>query len=324
MAEPIIQLVNLTKKYGDFTAVNRLDLSVGKGEIFGLLGPNGAGKSTSILMMLGLTEPSSGEVYVCGINSTTHPIEVKTKVGYLPEDVGFYDDHSGLENLVYTARLNGFSKNEADKNARELIKRVGLENEMNKKTGKYSKGMRQRLGLADVLIKNPEVIILDEPTSGIDPKGVQEFLNLIVELRDEHEISVLFSSHNLHQVQQVCDRVGIFVEGKLLAEGDIESLTKQLFTHGMYLIELGIAKTSTQKNGEFNAASLKQILDSVPGIQKVVQQNDVFQVECERDISPAIAKRIVEANLDLNFLNRKEYGLDAIYNRYFEGGINHA
>ncbi len=324
MAEPIIQLVNLTKKYGDFTAVNRLDLSVGKGEIFGLLGPNGAGKSTSILMMLGLTEPSSGEVYVCGINSTTHPIEVKTKVGYLPEDVGFYDDHSGLENLVYTARLNGFSKNEADKNARELIKRVGLENEMNKKTGKYSKGMRQRLGLADVLIKNPEVIILDEPTSGIDPKGVQEFLNLIVELRDEHEISVLFSSHNLHQVQQVCDRVGIFVEGKLLAEGDIESLTKQLFTHGMYLIELGIAKTSTQKNGEFNAASLKQILDSVPGIQKVVQQNDVFQVECERDISPAIAKRIVEANLGLNFLNRKEYGLDAIYNRYFEGGINHA
>ncbi len=324
MAEPIIQLVDLTKKYGDFTAVNRLNLTVGKGEIFGLLGPNGAGKSTSILMMLGLTEPTSGEVTVCGINSTTNPIEVKTKVGYLPEDVGFYNDRSGLENLVYTARLNGFSRNEAVEKAKSLMERVGLTNDTDKKTGKYSKGMRQRLGLADVLIKDPEVIILDEPTSGIDPKGVQEFLNLIVELRDEHEISVLFSSHNLHQVQQVCDRVGIFVEGKLLAEGNIGSLTKQLFTHGMYLIELGIDKNSAPKDGELTASWLKNVLDPVPGIQKVEQNNDVFQIECESDISPAIAKRIVEVNLGLNFLNRKEYGLDAIYNRYFEGGISHA
>ncbi len=324
MAEPIIQLVDLTKKYGDFTAVNRLNLTVGKGEIFGLLGPNGAGKSTSILMMLGLTEPTSGEVNVCGINSTTHPIEVKTKVGYLPEDVGFYDDRTGLENLIYTARLNGFSKNEAAEKAVLLMRRVGLGNEMNKKTGKYSKGMRQRLGLADVLIKNPEVIILDEPSSGIDPKGVQEFLDLIVELRDEHEISVLFSSHNLHQVQQVCDRVGIFVEGKLLAEGNIESLTKQLFTHGMYMIQLGIDKNSVPKGEEFGASWLKKVLDPIPGIQKVEKNNDVFQIECEKDISPAIAKRIVESNLDLNFLSRKEYGLDAIYNRYFEGGLSHA
>ena len=137
-------------------------LNIRKGEIFGLLGPNGAGKSTTILMMLGLTEPTSGTVEICGINSTTHPIEVKRKIGYLPEDVGFYDDMTGPENLIYTARLNGISDKEAKTKAMELMKRVGLEDQLAKKTGKYSRGMRQRLGLADVLIKNPEIIILDE------------------------------------------------------------------------------------------------------------------------------------------------------------------
>jgi len=320
VSEPIIQLVDLTKKYGDFTAVDKLNLTVDKGEIFGLLGPNGAGKSTSILMMLGLTEPSSGEVYVCGINSTTNPIDVKTKVGYLPEDVGFYDDRTGLENLVYTAKLNSISSKRAYEKAKELMSRVGLAEQINKKTGKYSKGMRQRLGLADVLIKDPEVIILDEPTTGIDPKGVQEFLNLIVELRNEHRISVLFSSHNLHQVQQVCNRVGIFVEGRLLAEGDIESLSRQLFTHGMYLIELGLNEKSLPQNETDDAMWLEKLLKPVEGVQKVMKSNGLFQVECSHDISPAISKRIVEQGLGLNFLNRKEYGLDAIYNRYFEGG----
>ena len=320
MAEPIIQLVNLTKKYGDFIAVNDLTLTIEKGEIFGLLGPNGAGKSTTILMMIGLTEPSSGKVEVCGINSTNHPIEVKKKVGYLPEDVGFYDDMSGIENLIYTARLNNIPANEARKKAEELLARVGLSNEMTKKTGKYSKGMRQRLGLADVLIKNPEVIIQDEPTSGIDPKGVQEFLNLIVELRNEHGISVLFSSHNLHQVQQVCDRVGIFVEGKLLAEGNIQSLSKQLFTHGMYLIELGIDENTLHANSEMSASWMQNILKPVDGIESVSKEKDLFRIQCSTDISSAIAKRIIVEGLGLRFLNRKEYGLDAIYNRYFEGG----
>lgn len=133
-------------------------------------------------MMLGLTEPTSGSVEICGIDSTRHPIEVKRKIGYLPEDVGFYDDMTGPENLIYTARLNGISDAEAKVKALELMEHVGLAGQMKKKTGKYSRGMRQRLGLADVLIKNPEIIILDEPTSGIDPAGVQEFIELIRQL----------------------------------------------------------------------------------------------------------------------------------------------
>lgn len=157
-------------------------------------------------MMLGLTEPTSGSVEICGIDSTRHPIEVKRKIGYLPEDVGFYDDMTGPENLIYTARLNGISDAEAKVKALELMEHVGLAGQMKKKTGKYSRGMRQRLGLADVLIKNPEIIILDEPTSGIDPAGVQEFIELIRQLSRKEGLTVLFSSHHLDQVQKLRPR----------------------------------------------------------------------------------------------------------------------
>lgn len=227
MSQHVIELTGLTKKYGGFTAVNDLNLTVEKGDVFGLLGPNGAGKSTTILMMLGLTEPTAGSVMVCGINSTTHPIEVKRKVGYLPEDVGFYDDMTGIENLVYTAQLNGIAKEEAVQKAVQLLDRVGLSNDGKKKAGKYSRGMRQRLGLADVLIKEPEVIILDEPTSGIDPSGVREFMDLIRQLSHKDGQTVLFSSHHLDQVQQVCNRVGLFSSGKLLADIRLAELQKE-------------------------------------------------------------------------------------------------
>src|SRR5690554_1111282 len=322
MENPVIQLSRVTKKYGDFTAVDQLNLSIHKGEIFGLLGPNGAGKSTTILMLMGLTEPSSGNVEVCGINSTTNPIEVKRKVGYLPEDVGFYDDLTGMENLIYTAQLNGLRYQDAKQKADEILTRVGLANDKHKKTGKYSKGMRQRLGLADVLIKNPEVIILDEPTTGIDPTGVQELLDLIVELRDEQNITVLFSSHNLHQVQQVCDRVGLFVKGKLLAEGNIESLSEKLFTHGKYLIELDIDVGTQENKKTISVEDLQNALSKVDDIQSIRKENEIFQIESSTDNSSSIAKAVIDSNYNLCFLNKKEYGLDAIYNRYFEGGVN--
>ena len=194
---------------------------------FGLLGPNGAGKSTTILMMLGLTEPTSGNVSICGIDATHNPIEVKRRIGYLPEDVGFYDDMTGVENLMYTAALNGIARDEAHSRAVRLMERVGLGEQMEKKAGKYSRGMRQRLGLADVLIKQPQIVILDEPTSGIDPAGVQEFIALIRQLSSEEQLTVLFSSHNLEQVQKVCDRVGLFNRGRLVAQIGLEELRRE-------------------------------------------------------------------------------------------------
>jgi len=322
VAGNIIELVDLTKKYGSFTAVDHLSLSIQQGEIFGLLGPNGAGKSTTILMILGLTEPTSGSVKVCGINSTTNPIEVKKKVGYLPEDVGFYDNRTGLENLVYTARLNGITEKEAEKKAYQLLDRIGLPDAAQKKTGKYSRGMRQRLGLADVLIKNPEIIILDEPTLGIDPKGIRELLELIVALSKEEGITVLFSSHDLHMVQQVCDRVGLFVNGTLLAEGDIHTLSQKLLTQSPYLIEVGLSPV-TGKAETYTTDWLTDVLKPLDGITDVTIKNNVFQIECSHDITTGIAKTIIESGVGLTYLNKKEYGLDDIYYRYFEGGNNH-
>ena len=319
----IIELVDLTKKYGSFTAVEKLNLSITKGDIFGLLGPNGAGKSTTILMMLGLTEPTSGSVRVCGLDSTSNPIEVKRRVGYLPEDVGFYSNRSGLENLMFTARLNRIPDKEATQKAGQLLKRVGLSDAGEKKTGKYSRGMLQRLGLAEVLIKNPEVIILDEPTLGIDPNGVREFLDLIVLLSKEEGLTVLFSSHDLHQVQEVCDRVGLFVRGKLLAEGDIQTLSNKLFSNSPYIIEAGIFQTSDSRENKYTPEWLKGILQTIDGIKGVDIKNDIFHIECSQDSSSEIARAIVESGAGLNYLNKKEYGLNDIYYRYFEGGGDH-
>jgi len=322
----IIELNGLTKRYGQFTAVDHLDLSIGKGEVFGLLGPNGAGKSTTILMMLGLTEPSSGTVRVCGLDPATDPVGVKRKVGYLPEEVGFYDDRTGLENLVYTACLNGMSEAEAKQKAIILLERVGIADQQEKKTGKYSRGMRQRLGLADVLIKDPEVIILDEPTLGIDPAGVREFLDLIIELSRENGITVLFSSHLLHQVQQVCDRVGIFVSGRLLATGNIKTLASELFSHDPYTVEIGLGNTNKRSDDAAIQAGPDAVVSSirkVNGVNSVSESNGMLHIECSHDITSDIAAAVISTGAQLMSLNMKQYGLDDIYYRYFEGGVNH-
>jgi ABC-2 type transport system ATP-binding protein len=320
VSDNCIELVNLVKKYGSFTAVDHLNLTIQKGEIFGLLGPNGAGKSTTILMMMGLTDPTSGYVKVCGINSTSNPIEVKQKVGYLPEDVRFYDDQTGLENLIYTARLNRIPIKEAKVRAEQLLNRVGLNDASSKKAGKYSRGMRQRLGLADVLIKKPEIIILDEPTLGIDPKGVREFLELIVKLSKEEGLTVLFSSHHLHQVQQVCDRVGLFVSGKLIAEGNIQDLSQKLYDNSAFTIEVG---AYTNGNKTLSENQLKEVLQSLPDITNIKSNENKFVINCNRDITSDIAKTIIHSGINLNYLVKKEYGLDDIYYKYFEGKDSH-
>jgi ABC-2 type transport system ATP-binding protein len=319
----VIELQDLTKKYGSFTAVDHLNLSISEGEIFGLLGPNGAGKSTTILMMLGLTEPTSGSVKVCGFDSTNNPVEVKKKVGHLPEDIGFYDDYTGFENLMYTARLNSIPEKEAREKVNQLLNRVGLSGEAFKKAGKYSRGMRQRLGLADVLVKTPEIIILDEPTLGIDPKGVIEFLDLIVKLSREERNTVLLSSHQLHQVQKICDRVGLFVSGKLIAEGDIHSLSKKLFGNQPFVIEAGIGSYSSGNSDRSykmqNGEGLKDLLIGINGVLTVDFSDNLFRIGCSSDVTSKIAEVILKSGAELTLLSRREYGLDDIYNRYFEG-----
>lgn len=314
MNSSIIELNNLTKKYENKTAVNQLTLNIQRGEIFGLLGPNGAGKSTTILMLLGLTEPTSGSVHVCGLDSTRQPIEVKRRIGYLPDDVGFYDDLSGLENLMLTARLNRMSPADAKAKAIELLQTVGLSEAANNKTSTYSRGMRQRLGLADVLMKSPEVIILDEPTLGIDPEGVRELLALIQRLSRENGITVLLSSHHLHQVQQICDRVGLFVNGRLIAEGDINSLSEQLFKYEQIIIDVGVADRAEE------ARSLLEANEQVTSIKIDTFDTNLLHLCCQTDCAAAIANQLHSAGLQMTHLSRLHDGLDDIYHRYFEGG----
>ncbi len=310
MSDYIINLTNLTKKYGEFVAVDNLNLKIPKGEIFGLLGPNGAGKSTTILMLLGMTEPSSGSVRVCGINSARDPVEVKRIVGYLPENLGFYDDRTGLENLIYSARLNRIPEAEAKRKSLEVFNRVGL-TDTEKKTRTYSRGMRQRLGLADILIKSPEVVIMDEPTLGIDPKGVRDLLKLIKQLSKEDGMTVILSSHHLHQVQQICDRVGLFVNGKLIADGDIPSLSMQLFGREPLTIEASIMEESKQKDTE-------KAIRKIKNVKSVTIEDGSFLIQCSEDVTNQIAHAIIQSGAGISQLFKKEYGLDEIYQKYFE------
>lgn len=307
----IIEINELTKIYGEQKAVDQLTLTIEKGEVFGLLGPNGAGKSTTILMLLGLIEPTSGTIRVNGIDPVRNPLEVKRQVGYLPDNLGFYSQMTGLDNLLYIGSLNGLSQTKAKKLAYELLEQVGLSEAAHKKTGTYSRGMKQRLGIAEVLMKEPEIIILDEPTLGLDPEGVRDLLKLIRRLNEERKMTILLSSHQLHQVQQICDRVGIFVKGRLIAKGNLSELVRQLFANEPHIVE---AKTSP-----LDDALLKEIetIKGVVHIEKVSTES--FICYCEIDLSAEIAEKIVSSGAKLYMLNRKDFGLDEIYHRYFEG-----
>lgn len=314
MENPVIKLIGLTKLYGSLKAVNNLDLTIEKGEIYGLLGPNGAGKTTTILMMLGLTEPTAGSVTVCGYNATSNPVAVKRKVGYMPDNVGFYDGMNALDNLVYIARLNGIAESQVHERAKEMMQMVGLENAMYKKAGTYSRGMKQRLGLAEVLIKQPEIIILDEPTNGIDPSGVKEFLSLIRQLSRQQNITVLLSSHHLNQVQQVCDRVGIFVEGKLLANDHIASLSSQVSGESQ-VVTISFADPSRLTETH------KQDLLKTEGVKAVEHTGNGIEITSLPGLTPSFVRFFVAQEFDITGVQQKEYGLEEIYQRYFENNL---
>lgn len=311
----LVETKDLTKKYGELTAVDNLNLKVEEGTVYGLLGPNGAGKTTTILMLLGLTEPSAGKALVAGHDATRNPLEVKSIVGYLPDNVGFYDELTGEDNLLYTAALNGVSKDKAKKRVEQALKRVGLNKAGNRKVQEYSRGMRQRLGIADVLVKDPKLIIMDEPTLGIDPEGIQELLNLIKNLAKEDGRTILISSHLLHQIQQICDKVGIFVKGQLIASGTLDELEQQLLSGEQ--IELELQAIPSDKD-------LTTICENLDGVRDVKWHNDLILLECDRDIRKNLVNTLTNKHYYPTHLRLKGISLDNIYLRYFqnEGGYD--
>ncbi len=303
---PVVEAQGLAKRYNGFQAVRDLTLKIEEGEIFGLLGPNGSGKTTTILMLLGLTEPSAGSVEICGHNPVRNPIAVKRRVGYLPENVGFYDDLTARENLRFVARLNGLRDRDSKKKIDDLLSLVGLEEAADRPVRTFSRGMRQRLGIADVLIKDPEFIILDEPTSGIDPEGAIRLLDMIVEMRESRRMTVMLSSHLLHQVQRICDRVGIMHRGEIVAQGTIDELGGSGDNEELELRVRGITP------------ALMEQLRSLDGVTDVQVDGDRLRLNCTEDVRAQAARVVIEQGAELLELRRPGFTLEDIYLRYFQ------
>ncbi len=311
MSEFVIETQNLTKRYSDVVAVDHLNLQIRAGEIFGILGPNGSGKTTTILMLLGLTEPTEGWARVLGFDPMRQPLEVKSRVGYLPDQVGFYDELTARENLAYIAKLNGVARPVAHRRITEALERMGLAEVADRRVGTFSRGMRQRLGVAEILLKHPQVIILDEPTLGLDPEAAHEFLEIIRAFKQE-KITVLLASHLLHQVQAVCDRVGLFSQGKMVLEGTVAELARQVLG-GAYRVHVRAV-----------GSNVSEALRKIPGAVRVHKlDGDLYQVEAQEDLRAAAARAAVQAGAQLLALGLEEPSLDEIYQRYFQGVTAH-
>src|SRR5246127_5476835 len=278
--EVAIRAERLTKRYGSTIAVDHIDLEVGVGEIVGILGPNGSGKTTTILMLLGLTEPTEGRAEVAGFDPLRDPLEVKRRVGYLPDSVGFYDGLSARDNLAYTGRLAGLSRREIDQKFAEALGRVGLPDVGRDRVATFSRGMRQRLGLAEILMKRPSIAILDEPTATLDPHSTKEFLGLIRAHKNDGT-AVLLSSHHLDQVQSVCDRVALFNQGRIALSGSVTDLAQRVLGGG-HVIDV-----------EVRGAGIRERLAAMPGVARVHALGpELYRVDCQSDLRAEIARRV--------------------------------
>ncbi len=301
----MIKTENLTKEYEGFTAVKHLSLEIHKGEIFGLLGPNGAGKTTTILMLLGLLPPTIGDAWIDGYSVDKAPMEVRSRASLVPDNLGLYDELTARQNLYFTAELNGIKGMKKENDADELLEKVGLKEWGDVKVGKFSRGMKQRLGIADALIKKPKVLILDEPTAGIDPEGVEQILTMIRSLSRDEEVTVLLSSHLLYQVQKVCDRVGIMSKGELVAIGSIGSLAKEEHT-----IEVELDRYDRH---------LINSLRKIEGVSKILERNNKILVIAEKDVRREVSTLASKGGYLILEIRLKAPSLDELYLKYFGG-----
>ena len=260
----MIQVENITKKYGDFTAVDNINFEIDEGEIVGFLGPNGAGKSTTMNMITGFIEPSFGKIFIDGYDISKKPKKAKRQIGYMPEGVPLYSDLTVKEFVTYMAELKGVNKKDKKANVQKVIKDTGLEDVQNKLIRNLSRGYKQRVSMAGALVNNPKVIILDEPTVGLDPKQVTEIRALIKELGKEH--TVILSSHILSEVSQICNRVIIINKGKIVAIDTPENLERKVVK--------GNAIHVTVEDPENKMETIKEKLNNVQDISLIAENDD--------------------------------------------------
>jgi ABC-2 type transport system ATP-binding protein len=306
----VLETRDLTKRYDGNTVVDHLNLHVAESEVFGLLGPNGAGKTTTILMLLGLTEPASGSAKIFGFDSTHEPLKVKRVTGYLPERLGFYENLTARENLRFIAWLNNMTNEEADRQIGQVLDAVGLNEVADTAVGKFSRGMKQRLGIADVLVKKPRLAILDEPTAGLDPEGINQVLDLIAGL-PKLDTTVVMCSHRLYEVQRICQSIAILAKGKLVVEGALDTLGREALAEGRYRIEVETDGASPQ---------LVEVITKISGVKNVEADGNFLHVTADDDLRAAISKAVVNSGAALIQMKVREFSLDDIYQKYFHEG----
>jgi len=312
--EYIIETENLTKIYGKgkeaVKALDNVSLKVPKGSVCGLLGHNGAGKTTLISLLVGLTLPTSGSGKVLGYDIVKESINIRRKVGLLPEGFGFYDDMSALENLIYLGQLDGLSLKDATLKAKEVLEKIGLSNEMNRKVAAFSRGMKQRLGIAQALLKNPELLILDEPTVGVDPYGAKGFRDLIISLSKEG-ITTMISTHLLHEIGIICDYAIILKRGKLLDYGNLKDMTQKVIEKIGATYEISI---------KGNIIDLMEKFKSIEGVKKVYIEDNKLIINVSFDKRDRILQFLREKEIVFEYFNERPISWEEIFME-IHGGI---
>ncbi|WP_424357997.1 ATP-binding cassette domain-containing protein [Methanocella sp. MCL-LM] len=279
----MIEVQSLTKLYDQKPVVNNLSFNVGKGEIFGFLGPNGAGKSTTMKMLLGLVQPTSGTGKVAGFDIIHQVLDVRKSCGVLPDPYGFYDNQTAWQNLEFYCELYDIHGKELEEKVDKTLDKVGLHDAKHKKVGKFSKGMKQRLGVAQVIVHDPQVMMFDEPTAGIDPQGAEDFRNLMLEMKAKGK-TIFLTSHVMPEVEAICDRIGIIVNGEMKICGNVDQLVDQFSRRQGYQLKLRVK--------ELDEPVIRNSLTGISGISTVARNNGFYVINASQDVSEDVSRAI--------------------------------
>jgi ABC-2 type transport system ATP-binding protein len=308
----MITVNGLTKRYAHTTAVDQISFEVGKGQIVGFLGPNGAGKTTTMRMLTCFLTPTHGTATVAGYDILEQPMEVKKRIGYLPETPPVYPEMRVGEYLSFVGQLKGLPSSDLGARVDYACERCAVADVRNKLIGKLSKGYRQRVGLAQAIIHNPDVLILDEPTAGLDPKQINETRDLIKSLAGDH--TIILSTHILPEVSQTCEKVIIISKGKIVATDSVTNLQQRARSGESVIVEVA------GRNGSLDPAAVQRKLEQIAGVSRVIPKADgqnrtIFEVEAtkERAVRGDVARAVVEAGWDLNELRPSALSLEEIF-----------
>ena len=308
----MITVTDLTKRYARHTAVDHISFEVSKGQIVGFLGPNGAGKTTTMRMLTCFLPPTFGSATVAGFDVLEQSMEVKKRIGYLPEMPPLYPEMRTGEYLAFVGSLKGLSGAQLRERVEYVLNRCAIADVKDKLLGKLSKGYRQRVGLAQAIVHNPDVLILDEPTSGLDPKQINETRELIRSLAGDH--TIILSTHILPEVEQTCEQVIIINKGKLVATDSVNNLQKRARGTESLLVEVG------GRNRQLESATVQERLERVSGVSRVTfkskrENRSIFEVETRKGdtIRGDVARAVVEAGWDLNELRSSAVSLEEIF-----------